>query len=126
MEVNFGGVEYLSLVDYPGRSCITIFLRGCDRRCPWCFNKELQTGETYVDIQHIYNLIDNAKPFISAACISGGECLLQLDAVIAISKYARQAGLYVGVHTSHRELLVPELLEHFDMVLISDPRRDPR
>ena len=124
MEVNYGGCVEFSTVDYPGRASITLFLRGCQRRCPWCHNKHLQEGETYVPIEYIYRLLENARQFCSAVVISGGEPLDQIDACKAISAYAKNLGMWVGVHTSRRDRAV-EFNCWFDMVLISDPERDP-
>jgi pyruvate formate lyase activating enzyme len=125
MEVNYGGCVPFSTVDYPGRACITIFLRGCSRRCPWCHNQELQTGETPVPIQYIHGLIHDASQFVSAVVISGGEPLEQMEACMNISAYARNLGLLVGVHTSRRDRAI-ELNYWFDMMLVSDPTIDPR
>jgi pyruvate formate lyase activating enzyme len=126
MEVNFGGYESLSTVDYPGRSCITIFLRGCSRRCTWCHNKHLQDGTTLVPVELIYDFIRAASPYVGAIVLSGGEPLEQPEACKAISDFARELGLWVGIHTARRDLLTPEMLYYFDMVLIGDPNRDPR
>jgi len=53
MKVNFGGIVPLSTVDWPGRSALVVFLRGCPLRCPFCHNLELRSGETMVDFQAI-------------------------------------------------------------------------
>lgn len=100
MLVNLGGIVNLSMVDYPGHSCISIFLRGCDKRCPWCHNKSYQTGTTYVDINIIFQAIKEASMFCSACIISGGEPLLQVEVVKAIAAFAHSLGMLVGVHTS--------------------------
>ena len=126
MEINFGGYIALSTVDYPGRACITIFLRGCTKRCPWCQNKHLQDGETFVEVDEIFSIIRSASPYVGAVVLSGGEPLEQIEACKALSDYARELGLWVGVHTSRRDLLTPDILHYFDMVLMSDPNRDPR
>ena len=126
MEVNFGGFESLSTVDYPGRASIVIFLRGCARRCSWCHNKHLQDGETFVPIESVYEFIRVASPYVGAVVLSGGEPLEQLEACKHISDYARELGLWVGLHTARKDLLTPEILHYFDMVLIGDPNRDPR
>jgi len=36
-----GGIEKFSLVDYEGKLATTIFLNGCNFRCPWCHNSSL-------------------------------------------------------------------------------------
>ena len=35
------GLEKMSLVDYDGHLCATIFLAGCNFRCPFCHNSSL-------------------------------------------------------------------------------------
>ena len=126
MDVNFGGFESLSTVDYPGRAAFVVFLRGCSKRCAWCQNRDLQTGEVFVPIETIFEFIRTSSPYVGAVVLSGGEPLEQPEACKAISDYARELGLWVGIHTSRRDLLNPDMLHYFDMVLVSDPNRDPR
>jgi len=39
--MEIGGLQKLTLIDYPGRLAATVFLIGCDFRCPWCYSSEL-------------------------------------------------------------------------------------
>lgn len=39
--MNIQGLQKLTLLDYPGRVACTVFLGGCDFRCPFCHNSEL-------------------------------------------------------------------------------------
>ena len=32
------GLQKLTLLDFPGRVACTVFLQGCDLRCPFCHN----------------------------------------------------------------------------------------
>ena len=123
MQFNFGGVESLSTVDYPGHAAITIFFRGCDRRCKWCHNKELLNGDTPIDIDVILDLLDEASGFVSAVVLSGGEPLLQIEAVNEIATYAQSIGLKVGIHTAHPELLSQVVVK--DYAWVSDPHIHP-
>ena len=125
MQFNFGGVESLSTVDYPEHAAITIFFRGCDRRCRWCHNKELLNGDTPVDVDVIFDLLDEASGFVSAVVLSGGEPLLQIEAAAEIASYAHSIGLKVGVHTAHPEKL-PELKGLVDYAWVSDPTIHPK
>ena len=38
------GLQKMTLLDFPGRVACTIFLGGCDFRCPYCHNAELLDG----------------------------------------------------------------------------------
>jgi pyruvate-formate lyase-activating enzyme len=126
MQVNLGGIESFSTVDYPGHAALVVFLRGCDRRCSWCHNKGLQYGDTPVDIDIIFDLIDEASGFISAVVVSGGEPLIQdnIEATAGIVAYAKSLGLKAGVHTSYRERL--KLIGPIDYALVSNPDMHPK
>ncbi len=38
------GLQKLTLLDYPGRTACTVFLSGCNFRCPFCHNSLLLTA----------------------------------------------------------------------------------
>ncbi len=38
------GLQKMTLLDFPGRVACTVFLGGCDFRCPFCHNGELLDG----------------------------------------------------------------------------------
>jgi organic radical activating enzyme len=125
MQINLGGIESFSTVDYPGHAALVIFLRGCDRRCEWCHNKRLQYGDTPVDINTIFDIIDEASGFVSSVVVSGGEPLMEenIEATTALVAYARSLGLKAGVHTSHRDRI--RLIGPIDYAYVSDPNIHP-
>jgi wyosine [tRNA(Phe)-imidazoG37] synthetase (radical SAM superfamily) len=64
-----------------------------------CHNKELQSGESFVDIGDIMKqILDNY--LISEVIFSGGEPMLQPKAVEEIAKFCHSIGLKVGLETS--------------------------
>ena len=38
------GLQKMTLLDFPGKVACTVFLGGCDMRCPFCHNAELIDG----------------------------------------------------------------------------------
>ena len=42
--MNIHGLQKMTLLDFPGRVACTVFLGGCDLRCPFCHNAELIDG----------------------------------------------------------------------------------
>ena len=42
--MNIHGLQKMTLLDFPGRVACTVFLGGCDYRCPFCHNFELIDG----------------------------------------------------------------------------------
>jgi pyruvate formate lyase activating enzyme len=57
MKVNLGGVVPLSTVDWIGFASTVVFLRGCPLRCPHCQNRELQEGESFVELYSLFSQI---------------------------------------------------------------------
>lgn len=99
MKVNLGGVVPLSTVDWFGLAAIVIFFRGCPLRCPYCQNRDLQTGESFEQLSNVMEKIRQAAPFVSAVVFSGGEPLKQIRPLIELSKFAGALGLKVGLET---------------------------
>ena len=72
-----GALVKTSLVDYPKKVSTTLFLQGCNLRCPYCYNKDLVTGsfEDYdaVSFDDVIEHLQKRKNVISGFVISGGE-----------------------------------------------------
>ena len=47
--MELGGLQKLTLLDFPGRLACTAFTVGCNFRCHWCHNGSLvrRTAETF-------------------------------------------------------------------------------
>jgi pyruvate formate lyase activating enzyme len=99
MKVNLGGIVHLSTVDWPGKACMVVFLRGCPLRCPHCQNRDLWEGVSPVDLSLIRNEM-KAKLFISAFVLSGGDPLMQPEPALALLGTAKSLGLSAGLETS--------------------------
>ena len=39
--MKIAGIQKLSLLDYPDKTCATLFTAGCNFRCPFCHNRRL-------------------------------------------------------------------------------------
>jgi len=98
MDVNVLGVNNLSTSDWPGRSSITIFLAGCPLACPRCHNQGMEAQK--VPIQKLGKMIRENSIYADSLILSGGEPLLQAQAIPEISAIARDVGLSVGIETS--------------------------
>ena len=48
-----GGLQKLSLSDFPGRVAAIVFTRGCNLRCPYCHNPELVDPARYASGVHV-------------------------------------------------------------------------
>ena len=74
------GIEKVSLVDFEGKICATIFTGGCNYKCPFCHNSGIVNKE-YIkhDEDEILNYLKERKKLLDAVTISGGEPTLQPD-----------------------------------------------
>lgn len=73
-------MQKTSLVDYPGKVAATLFLTGCNLRCPWCHNGGLVTladgGAGLIPLEDALALIAKRRPVLGGVAITGGEPLL--------------------------------------------------
>ena len=77
--MNIQGLQKLTLLDYPGKVAATVFLGGCNFRCPWCHNKLLVDWPLREPIsqQAVLDFLHNRTILLDGVCISGGEPTLQ-------------------------------------------------
>ncbi|MDP1845202.1 MAG: anaerobic ribonucleoside-triphosphate reductase activating protein [Candidatus Moranbacteria bacterium] len=86
-----GGLQKLTLIDYPGHIAATVFTVGCNFRCPFCHNPELAISNFQFPISNIleedfFKFLETRKGKIEGVCITGGEPTLQPDIVDFIKK----------------------------------------
>lgn len=76
------GLQKVTLLDYPGLVACTVFLGGCNFRCPFCHNGSLvlpeRMGET-IDLDSFFAFLDSRRGRLQGVCVSGGEPTLQAD-----------------------------------------------
>lgn len=75
------GLQRLTLLDYPGKLACTVFLGGCNFRCPFCHNGGLVIcdGEGIMDSDELLAFLDSRRGRLQGVCISGGEPTLHPD-----------------------------------------------
>ena len=72
------GLQKMTLLDFPGRVACTVFLGGCDFRCPFCHNYELidGTAEPLMDDAEFFTFLGKRHGLIDGVAVTGGEpCL---------------------------------------------------
>jgi len=79
-----------------------IFFQGCTRRCPYCFNPELQQAGTFeneMDVRMICQYLYNS--FSSVVVLTGGEPLDQnINELLALISYLKTMKRKVLIETS--------------------------
>lgn len=75
------GLQKTTLLDYPGHVAATIFLGGCNFRCPFCHNSELlgSDAEEMMSREELFSFLRKRKPILEGVCITGGEPTLSTD-----------------------------------------------
>lgn len=116
------GLQKMTLLDFPGRVACTVFLGGCDFRCPFCHNFELVVGPlpTFMEESEFFAFLDKRQGLLDGVAITGGEPCLRKD-LPAFIREIRERGFAVKLDTngSHpamlRELLDEGLLDYVAM-----------
>lgn len=102
------GGTLISSVEFHGNMSLVIFMSKCPLACRYCHNVELLEDNTQKSFDEVKGDIDNAADFIDAVVLSGGEPLMQLDALIEILTYVKSIGLKTKLDTSG---IYPEKIE---------------
>ena len=74
--VRICGLNKTTLLDYPGHVAATVFLGGCNFRCPFCQNGDLvlkPEGQPAVEKEEVMAFLRKRKGVLTGVCITGGE-----------------------------------------------------
>jgi len=74
--------DYLtSTVDYPDKVCTTIFTRGCNLHCGYCYNSSLfiQNNPKDIPVIKMLDILDKRKLLTNYVCVTGGEPTIHND-----------------------------------------------
>ena len=111
--MKIGGLQKLTLIDYPGRLACTVFLVGCDFRCPWCYSSELVLPEKIkrqlkISEREFFKFLKSKRKFLEGVVICGGEPCLNQE-LPRFSKDIKKLGYAVKLDTNGS---FPEMLRH--------------
>lgn len=95
------GLQKTTLLDYPGNVASTIFLGGCNMRCPFCHNMNLVMGESLESytVEDILSFLQKRKGVIDGVCITGGEPTINYD-LLDFIRNIHNLGLKVKLDTN--------------------------
>ena len=71
--LKIGGYQKLTLLDFPGKLACTVFLPGCNFRCPFCHNSELFVPSEIYDEDMVLDMIRGRASKLEGVAITGGE-----------------------------------------------------
>ena len=102
--MEIGGLQKLTIIDYPGRLACTVFLIGCDFRCPWCYSSELVLPEKIkkqprVSEKELFDFLKERKGLLEGVALCGGEPTINKKLPELIKKI-RKLGYSVKLDTN--------------------------
>ena len=126
----FGGLEALSLIDYPGKMSCVVFTVGCNFRCPYCHNPDLvnwnRLSAPVLPEQRIVRFLEKRRGFLDGVVISGGEPTIQAD-LHSFCERIHQMGYAVKLDTNGsmpwavEKLIKRGLVDYIAMDIKTDP-----
>ena len=98
----FGGLQKLTLLDFPGAVACIVFTKGCNFLCPFCHNALLvnrveQAQE--IDEEEVISFLKKRKGILEGVVITGGEPLLHPELENFILR-VRELGYKVKLDTN--------------------------
>ncbi|MBP3217387.1 MAG: anaerobic ribonucleoside-triphosphate reductase activating protein [Lachnospiraceae bacterium] len=122
------GLQKMTLLDFPGHVACTVFLGGCDFRCPYCHNYELADGtaDPVMDDTELLSFLSKRTGLLDGVAITGGEPCLHKDLPELLRKI-REMGFSVKLDTNgyHPQLLESILKEGLADYVAMDIKNSP-
>jgi pyruvate formate lyase activating enzyme len=108
-----GGLQKTTLIDYPGKIAATLFLAGCNFRCPWCYSSELVLPEKIekqpkISQEELFDFLKERKELLDGVVICGGEPTINSDLPELIKKI-KELGFLVKLDTNGSN---PEMIKN--------------
>ena len=100
--MNILGFQKMTLLDFPGKVACTIFLGGCNFRCPFCHNASLVThidDSKSIPENEVLDFLKKRIGLIDGVCITGGEPLINND-IDSFIKKIKDMGYLVKLDTN--------------------------
>ncbi|MCX6649558.1 MAG: anaerobic ribonucleoside-triphosphate reductase activating protein [Candidatus Bathyarchaeota archaeon] len=102
VRLRVGGITDMSTIDWYGNVSLIVFCAGCNYRCPYCHNSALIPPDSgrEIDLNLLKERIMANKLIDDAIVFTGGEPVLQPDAIIEAAKLSKSLGLKVMLDTN--------------------------
>lgn len=128
--MNIAGLQKMTLLDYPGKIACTVFLGGCNFRCPFCHNGELLDGSfpPLMDEAELLAFLEKRRGMLDGVCVTGGEPTLHKglgDLLRAIKELGFQVKLDTNGYRPDvlKALVQAGLVDYVAMDVKNSPRR---
>ena len=116
--MKIGGLQKVSLIDYPGLICGIVFLQGCNFKCQYCHNPELVDSRLFQSCfkeNEVLEFLNTRKGKLDAISITGGEPTIQ-EGLASFIKQVKKMGFAVKLDTNGSQ---PQVIKNlFDEKLL--------
>ena len=124
------GLQKMTLLDYPGKVACTVFLQGCNFRCPFCHNSDLlgKDAPQTISTEELMTFLKKRVGLLDAVCITGGEPTLQKD-LPELIRQIKALGYLVKLDTNGsrpavlKQLAEEKLIDYVAMDIKNSPSR---
>lgn len=128
--MKISGLQKMTLLDFPGKVACTVFLPGCNFRCPFCHNSGLLDPKTPSDIsqESLLDFLKKRKGLLDGVCITGGEPTVQPDLEVLLQQIkALGYSIKLDTNGTHpvmlKKLVDAGLVDYVAMDIKNCPRR---
>lgn len=123
--IKIGGLQPVTLLDYPGKMAAIVFTLGCNLRCPFCYNPNLVLPEmirhaSIMSNSEVLAFLKKRKKYLEGVVITGGEPLLH-KGIITFCRRVKKLGYKIKLDTNGlrpdvlKQLLDRKLIAYFAM-----------
>lgn len=124
------GLQKMTLLDFPGKVACTVFLQGCNFRCPFCHNSGLlePAGEEQLSEEAFFSFLEKRTGILDGVCVTGGEPTLQKELPAFLSRI-KAMGFAVKLDTNGsrpavlQALIQQQLVDYVAMDIKNSPAR---
>ena len=128
--MNIHGLQKMTLLDFPGKVACTVFLGGCDMRCPFCHNWELvdASAQAIMDENELFRFLGGRIGLLDGVAFTGGEPLMRND-LMDVIKRIRDMGFKIKLDTNGnhpdrlRSVVDAGLIDYVAMDVKNSPER---
>jgi len=112
--MRIGGLQPVTLLDYPQKVAAIIFTTGCNMRCPFCYNPDLVLDDLIAqnrefDYSEMVSFLVRRKKYLDALVVTGGEPTLQ-PGLLKFLKKMKKIGYLIKLDTNGLNYSVLEIL----------------
>ncbi len=100
--MKIGGLQKITLADYPGKIAAIVFTQGCNFRCGYCHNPELVNPDLFIkpiSEKEILSFLKKRRGQLDAVVITGGEPFLQKN-LRGFLKKVKKMGYLIKIDTN--------------------------